>query len=79
MADRTATDEAIDLIVRHSFGYLDKIEARSLVNALPAELLHRLATEKGGGPLFEGVAMDLMVVIDPSRRVVVYPAPETTK
>jgi hypothetical protein len=101
MADRTATDEAVDLMRWRADS--DYYEARSwsapvtdqflasVLDALPAGLLRRLADQKTGGPLFEGRA-DLSAygwitiwnevtpydpIPDDWPRVVVYPAPET--
>jgi hypothetical protein len=95
MTDRTASDEAIDLIARalSDRWYMGDLhnesdpecDAEAILAALPAGLLRRLADQKDGGPLFEGTialfastwgrdARDSIRF----RRVVVYPAPETT-
>jgi hypothetical protein len=57
MADRTATDEAIDLLQRklgRSIRHVGRYWLRQILDALPAGLLRRLADQKDGGPLFEG-------------------------
>jgi hypothetical protein len=89
MTDRTASDEAID-IMRASLAHRADVPAwlpGHMLDALAAQpgLLRRLADQKDGGPLFEGTialfastwgrdARDSIRF----RRVVVYPAPETT-
>jgi hypothetical protein len=92
MADRTATDEARDLL-RDVVEFYDLDEffvgdnvLNDMLDALPAGLLLRLAAEKTGGPLFEGTIAELgrqMTLAPPTydahrRRIVVYPAPEET-
>jgi hypothetical protein len=74
MADRTATDEAIDLIglaLWRADGWLDddypekamnhRRAAQRALNALVDNpgLLRRLADQKDGGPLFEGTDDEL--------------------
>jgi hypothetical protein len=95
VVDRTASDEAIDLIAKSfsqnedevyeaiettlsAFGYEPLFE--HIVDALPAWLLRRLADRKDGGPLYEGELTPYQMAEHHlwDRRVVVYPARETT-
>jgi hypothetical protein len=92
MADRTAIDEAIEALMRADFEWFGCAEPgdytggtdywRTILDALPAGLLRRLADQKDSGPLFEGTEDDLYDWLndqdDVYRRVVVYSAPETT-